>query len=211
MSGKVVLVTGGGRGVGRGITSRFLSAGASVVICGRQQPEDAGGAEFVAADVRESEQVDALVEHIVARYGRLDVAVNNAGGSPATPAATASPRFSAAIINLNLIAPLNVAQGANAVMQTQSSGGSIINIGSVSGLRPSPGTAAYGAAKAGLVNLTQTLAVEWAPLVRVNCVTAGMIETELAPLHYGDTAGVARVAATIPMGRMGTPGDVGDV
>ena len=96
-------------------------------------------------------------------------------------------------------------------MQTQDSGGTIIHIASVSGTRPSPGTAAYGAAKAGPLNLTETLAVEWAPKVRVNAVTAGMIRTEQAHLHYGDEAGIARVAATVPLGRLGEPRDVGNV
>jgi NAD(P)-dependent dehydrogenase (short-subunit alcohol dehydrogenase family) len=213
MSGKVVLVTGGARGVGRGITEGFLRAGAVVVICGRNKPDvlPAAGREqavFVAGDVREPDQVDAIVGAAMTRFGRLDVTVNNAGGSPYAPAATASPRFSAAIIALNLIAPLVVAQRANAVMQTQPEGGSIINIASVSGLRPSPGTAAYGAAKAGLINLTQTLAVEWAPKVRVNAVTAGLIRTEQAHLHYGDEAAVKAVGATVPLGRMGEPDDV---
>jgi NAD(P)-dependent dehydrogenase (short-subunit alcohol dehydrogenase family) len=126
------------------------------------------------------------------------------------PAATASPRFTQAIINLNLMAPLFFSQQANAVMQTQDAGGSIVNIGSISGVRPSPGSAAYGAAKAGLLNLSQTLAVEWAPKVRVNVVTGGIIETEQAHLHYGDADGVAAVARTIPMQRMGTPADIAD-
>src|SRR2546428_831041 len=91
LSGKVVIVTGGARGVGRGITERFLDAGATVVICGRTEPEALPeGVSFVAADVREPEQVAVLMETIVADHGRLDVAVNNAGGSPASDAATAS-------------------------------------------------------------------------------------------------------------------------
>jgi len=215
MSGKVVIVTGGGRGVGRGISSRFLEAGAEVVICGRNQPEElpAAGerrAHFVVADIREVAQIERVVSTATERFGRLDVLVNNAGGSPEADAATASPRFSAAILNLNLAAPLNFAQQANGVMQEQEEGGSIINIASVSGIRPSPGTAAYGAAKAGLLSLTQTLAVEWAPKVRVNAVTAGMIRTEQAHLHYGDETGVAAVGATVPLGRLGAPREVGD-
>jgi NAD(P)-dependent dehydrogenase (short-subunit alcohol dehydrogenase family) len=214
-SGKVVIVTGGARGVGLGITRRFLAAGADVVICGRTEPEALPAAEgrtavFSAADVRDVDQIAAVVEFATDRFGRLDVLVNNAGGAPEADAASASPRFSEAIIRLNLLAPLNFAQRANAVMQRQDSGGVIINIASVSATRPSPGTAAYGAAKAGLLSLTQSLAVEWAPKVRVNAITAGMIETELAHLHYGDAEGLAAVAATVPLERMGTPEDVGD-
>ena len=211
LDGRVALVTGGSRGIGRGIVERFLAAGASVMTCGRTQPEDLPeGAAFTTADVRDAEQVDALVTATVDRFGRLDVLVNNAGGSPPAEAATASPRFSTAIVTLNLLAPLFCAQRANAVMQAQDEGGSIVNIASVSGVRPSPGTAAYGAAKAGLINLTTSLAVEWAPKVRVNAVTAGLIRTEQAELHYGDEAGIARVAATVPLGRMGDAGDIAD-
>lgn len=215
MAGRSVVVTGGGRGVGRGISESFLAAGAEVVICGRSEPErppevEGRRAAFVSADVRELEQIDAVVRFALERTGRLDVLVNNAGGAPAADAATASPRFSEAILRLNLITPLHFAQKANAVMQDQPEGGVIINIASVSGIRPSPGTAAYGAAKAGLLSLTQTLAVEWAPKVRVVAVTAGMIRTEQSELHYGDEAGIAAVGATVPLGRMGEPGDVGD-
>jgi NAD(P)-dependent dehydrogenase (short-subunit alcohol dehydrogenase family) len=93
----------------------------------------------------------------------------------------------------------------------QGDGGSIINISSVSGIRPSPKSAAYGASKAGLVNFTMTAGMEWAPKVRVNCVTAGMVKTETAHLYYGDEAGVAAVAATVPVKRLMDPSDVGDV
>jgi NAD(P)-dependent dehydrogenase (short-subunit alcohol dehydrogenase family) len=214
-SGKVVIVTGGGKGVGVGISRRFLEAGADVVICGRSRPETLPQVEdrealFVQADIRDVEQVVRVVEFTMDTCGRLDILVNNAGGSPAADAATASPRFSEAIVRLNLIAPLNFAQKANEVMQKSEDGGSIINIASVSAERPSPGTAAYGAAKAGLLNLTRTLAVEWAPKVRVNAVTAGMIRTEQSYLHYGDEAGVAAVAATVPLGRLAEPEDIGD-
>lgn len=215
MGGRVVLVTGGTRGVGRGIAERFLEAGAQVVVCGRSAPAAlpaAGGrrAAFVSADVRDAEQAEHAVAFARQRFGRLDVLVNNAGGAPFAEAASASPRFHEKILSLNLTAPLHVAQRANAVMQDQDGGGAIVNVASVSGERPSPGTAAYGAAKAGLLSLTRTLAVEWAPKVRVNAVTAGMIRTEQAHLHYGDEAGIARVAATVPLGRLGTPRDVGD-
>lgn len=216
LTGKTAIVTGGTRGVGRGVAERLLSAGANVVVCGRKPTETlpavgTAHASYVEADVREVDQIARVIAHAQDRHGSLDILVNNAGGAPFADAATVSPRFSESIIRLNLIAPLNFAQQANRVMQLQPNGGCIINIASVSGARPSPGTAAYGAAKAGLLNLTTSLAVEWAPKVRVNAITAGPILTEQASLHFGDAAGIERVAATIPLGRLGTPRDVGDV
>jgi NAD(P)-dependent dehydrogenase (short-subunit alcohol dehydrogenase family) len=221
--GRVAIVTGGGRGIGRAVAEAFLAAGADVMVCGRTEiadgalPEVSDGpatvrrAGFFAADVRDPDQASALVEATVGRYGRLDVLVNNAGGSPYADAATASPRLMASIVNLNLLAPLYCAQAANAVMQGQDDGGVIVNMASVSGLRPSPGTAAYGAAKAGLLNLTQSLAVEWAPKVRVNAVSAGLVTTEAGDDHYGGPEGIAAAAATVPLGRFGTPGDVAGI
>ncbi len=208
LAGRVVLVTGGVRGVGAGISAVFAAQGATVVTCARR-PVDGLPYEFHPCDVRDDASVEALIGAVVAEHGRLDVVVNNAGGSPYVAAADASAKFSAKIIELNLLGPLSVSQHANAVMQTQDTGGTIVNISSVSGRRPTPGTAAYGAAKAGIDNLTATLAVEWAPKVRVNSVVVGMVETEQSELFYGDAESVAAVAATVPLGRLAKPSDIG--
>jgi NAD(P)-dependent dehydrogenase (short-subunit alcohol dehydrogenase family) len=215
-AGQGVVITGGTKGIGAGIAREFLSAGAQVLVCGRTEPADASllpasgaaAAAFVRADVRDPDQAQRLIHAAVDLFGRVDVVISNAGGSPPAAAATASPRFHAKVIELNLIAPLHVAQSANAVMQGQADGGSIIMIGSVSGTRPSPGTAAYGAAKAGLHSLATSLAVEWAPKVRVNCVVPSLVMTESAAAAYGSGAGLAAVAGTVPLGRIATPEDV---
>ena len=212
--GPVVLVTGGTRGIGAGIARGFLRSGARVLVCGRTEPAELPCTEgrtavFTQADIRGPEQAAATVQHAVDLFGRLDVVVSNAGGSPYAAAATASPRFHAKVIELNLIAPLHIAQAANAVMQDQG-GGSIIMVGSVSGTRPSPGTAAYGAAKAGLHHLVTSLAIEWGPAVRVNCVVPGFVATEAVAEQYGDPDKVAAVTATVPLRRFATPDDVAE-
>jgi NAD(P)-dependent dehydrogenase (short-subunit alcohol dehydrogenase family) len=204
---QVVVVTGGSRGVGAAIVAAFVAAGAQVVTCGRT-PTEVEGAVFVTADVRQADQARQVIDTAAQRFGRVDVLVNNAGGSPHVMADASSPRFIEAIVGLNLLAPFYCAQAAHDVMVGQTSGGAIVNVGSISGLRPSPGTSAYGAAKAGLINLTSTLAVEWAPKVRVNCVSAGLLMTDAGDEHYGGPEGLARVAATVPLGRMGAPDDV---
>jgi len=211
---RIVLITGGGKGVGRGITEQFLAQGDHVIICGRSQPDELPSAngsqpEFIEANLKDVNSTAALIEAIQSQHGRLDVLINNAGGSPFAMAADTSPRYNDSIMRLNLLAPFQLATAANAIMQRQGSGGTILFVGSVSGLRPSPGTAAYGAAKAGIINLTQSLAVEWAPKVRVACVSPGLIRTEQSHLHYGDEAGIAAVAKTVPMGRLGSPEDIG--
>jgi NAD(P)-dependent dehydrogenase (short-subunit alcohol dehydrogenase family) len=212
-TGKVAIVTGGTRGLGRAIVETLLDAGCEVETCGRTVPERlpaANGREarFSVLDVRDPEAVNAYVAQVGERHGRLDILVNNAGGSPQADAATASPRFSAAIITLNLLAPLYMAQAARPLLAKAFGGGSIINIASISGIRPSPGTAAYGAAKAGLINLGESLAQEWGPEVRVNSVVVGLVETETAEQTYGSAAARDRIASTLPLRRFGNGADV---
>ena len=208
LTDRVVLVTGGVRGVGAGISAVFAGQGATVVTCARR-PVEGLPYEFHSCDVRDDDAVAAMVDKVVANHGRLDVVVNNAGGSPYVLTADASAKFNRKIIELNLFGPLSVSQHANRHMQTQWQGGSIINVASVSGRRPTPGTAAYGAAKAGVESLTNTLAVEWAPKVRVNALVVGMVETEQADLFYGDADSIAAISANVPLGRLAKPADVG--
>lgn len=188
------------------MVSAFAGAGYRVVTCGRHEPGEMPDADFSVCDVRDPDQVAAMVSGVGDRYGRLDVVVNNAGGTPYADAAAMSPRLFERVVALNLLAPFYVAQQANRIMQTQPAGGVIINIGSTSALRPAPGVAPYVAAKAGLVGLTRALAVEWAPKVRVVQVTPGLLRTELVTETYGTD--VEAVEATVPSRRFGTGADV---
>lgn len=213
LEGKVAIVTGGTRGIGAVIVRRLLEAGCEVVTCGRNEPEclpEVNGrrASFQACDIRKAEQAQALVEATIAQHGRLDIVVNNAGGSPHADAATASPRFSEAILALNLLAPLHVSQAAYPHLREAK--GAIVNIASVAAVRPSPGTAIYGAAKAGLVSLTKSLAQEWGPDVRVNAIIVGLIETETAEQTYGTERAQERIANSLPLKRMGRGEDIAD-
>ncbi|MDE0163242.1 MAG: SDR family oxidoreductase [Acidimicrobiaceae bacterium] len=216
MTGRTVIVTGATMGLGRVIATRFLEHGADVIACARREPEApiaAGSREaaFVAADVRDPDQIGAVVAEAVSLAGRIDVLVNNAGGAPPAETATVSPRFNEKVIALNLVAPLTFAQAVHPVMSAQEDGGVIINISSVAGIRPTPAGAAYGAAKAGLDSLTQTLAHEWGPSIRVLSVMVGLLRTEQAHLYYGDEAGIEAVGRTLALGRLGSPDEVADV
>ncbi|MFD3515155.1 SDR family oxidoreductase [Streptomyces sp. NPDC058657] len=212
LDGRVAVVTGGTRGVGAGIAQAFLEAGARVVICARRPPEQpvaAAGrrADFHPVDLRATDALGAFFAGVVERYGRLDVLVNNAGGTPYRLLGEGTAQRHARVVELNLIAPMAASLAAYAHLRAAR--GSVVMIGSVSGTRPSPGTAAYGAAKAGLDGLARSMAVEWAPEVRVNTLTPGMVRTELSHLHYGDADGLAAVARTVPAGRLAEPSDIG--
>lgn len=209
LDGRVAVVTGGTRGVGAGIARAFRRAGAEVVVCARRPPQaPVAGAGFVPLDLRDPAAVGEFFDGVAARYGRLDVLVNNAGGTPYRPLGAGDAARHARVIELNLTAPLTASLAAYGHLKAAR--GSIVMIGSVSGGRPSPGTAAYGAAKAGLESLARSMAVEWAPEVRVNTLVLGMVRTELSHLHYGDEEGIEAVGRTVPLGRLAEPSEIGD-
>ncbi|MFI8361157.1 SDR family oxidoreductase [Streptomyces sp. NPDC085612] len=213
LDGRVVVVTGGTRGVGAGIARSFLAAGAHVAVCARRPPAapvsaDGREASYTPVDLRDADAVREFFDTVAAHHGRLDCLVNNAGGTPYRLLGEGAPEHHARVVALNLLAPMTASLAARPWLRR--SRGSVVMIGSVSGTRPSPGTAAYGAAKAGLESLARSMAVEWAPEVRVNTLVLGMVRTELSHLHYGDETGIAAVGATVPLGRLAEPSDVGE-
>ncbi|MEG3586289.1 MAG: SDR family oxidoreductase [Actinomycetota bacterium] len=211
--GQVVVVTGGTKGIGKVIAENFLRVGAEVVVCARNAPEvpiayDGRQANFVTCDVRDHEQIKTVIALCEDSYGKLDILVNNAGGAPPADSSTASERFTRSVIDLNLVSTILFSQEAANLIRKSIGTGVILNISSVSGMRANPLGVAYGAAKAGVINATETLALEWGPNIRVVSITAGLILTDESRSFYGDDESVAKIAATLPMQRLGDPQDV---
>ena len=212
-NGQTIIVTGGGKGIGRGITTAFAKAGAHVAICGRSAPETfdqeiADCIHFIELDIREAENAEKLIDFAASIGHPVTTLINNAGGGPPVASAEASPSLTEKVIKLNLLAPIYLSQAVYNYMYANHLNGSIINISSVSATRSSPGTVAYGAAKAGLINVTTSLAMEWAPDVRVNAIIVGLVKTEASEAHYGGEKGMAYLADNLPMKRMGQPQDI---
>jgi len=225
LNDKTVVVTGGGRGIGRGIALSMAAAGARVVVAGRSREaldsavaemQDLGGTALaVPTDITDRSSVEGLIARTIDSFGYIDCWVNNAGGANA---ADASPLLDLAedqwdrVVNLNLKATFFACQAAARAMHR---GGSIINISSRSGSFPNPRTGHYGATKAGLDSLTATMSVEWGHRdIRVNAIAPGMVLTEVnqAPNGSLSTPGRReRQVNTVPLGRLGEARDVGDL
>ncbi len=218
LDGHVAVVTGGGRGLGAGIASAFAKVGASVVVAARRTHEIEAVAESIVAaggsalavttDVTDEAALQRLAQSAVDRYGKLTDWVNNAGGSPMRMPARELPRDEwHRTIALNLTAVYTGSLIARRHMER----GSIINITSGAGTGPVPGSAHYGAAKAGVNSLTWTLAAEFAPDIRVNAVAPGAIPTEVMLQAVGKTEHQLDELLeewNIPLGRLGTPDDI---
>jgi len=222
LDGTVAVVTGGSRGVGVGIAREFLLAGASVVTCSRQEldpppatdgldPSAAARAVHLRCDHRDPAQVAELVARTCDTFGRIDVLVNNAGGSPTASAAKSSGGYFASVLALNLVGPFVMSRAVNEVMQAQDEGGVIVNISSLIAEMAAPGLAGYGAAKAGLNHLTRTLAVEWGPKVRVVGLGLGSMSTPSFEEYLSRQPPPTRqiLIDGVGLGRLGTPEEMG--
>jgi NAD(P)-dependent dehydrogenase (short-subunit alcohol dehydrogenase family) len=210
-SNQTVVVTGGSRGIGRQICESYAAAGARVHTCSRREPEspfDHPSIQIESVDVRDSEATASWLERCASETGGIDVLVNNAGGAPSVPSSEISPERTHKILDLNLNAPLVLCQQVHRYMIHRALGGTIVNIVSISSNRPTPGSVAYGAAKSGLLNATESLAVEWGPQIRVNCIVSGLVVTELTEGHYGDAAQKQKITASIPAGRFAMPHEI---
>ncbi len=216
LDGQVAVVTGSGQGIGRAIAVGLANAGCDVVLNARRTADLAVTAALIEAEGRRALVVDGdirglsetLAERTIERFGRLDVWVNNVGGSDEKTVRalvdTSDETFRSQL-ELNLVTAF---QGAKAAARRMTTGGAIVNISSGAGMRGSPYTGPYAAAKAALNNLTETLALELAPLIRVNTVAPGPVATEAFTEVLGTDGRHDEIAASIPLGRMGTPDDI---
>jgi 7-alpha-hydroxysteroid dehydrogenase len=217
VDGKVALVTGAGKGIGEDIALALAEAGADVAVCSRTQADvddtaakiEARGRRALATtcDVRETTQLSDLVLETVTTFGRLDVLVNNAGGSFPKPALETSEAAFEKILRFNLTSPFLLTQFVVPEMVRTAGRGAIVNISSGASTLVVPGLVGYAAAKAGLNQMTRVLAQELAPKVRVNAIVVGQIDTPGAADALSDDVRVEAVA-NIPMARLGNPRDI---
>lgn len=211
-----VLITGGGSGIGAAAARRFAAAGAAVAVLDRRAAaaeavaEEVGGLAVVA-DVADPVGVTAAVDEVAARLGgTLDVVVSNAGVGNWKPLTDYTDAEWRVLLDVNLSGAFYVLRAAVPHLRA-AGGGSIVHVASLNAHRAVPGEGPYSAAKAGVVNLTRTAALELAPTIRVNCVSPGVVATPLTAPITGDAALLDAVTGAIPAGRVATPEEVADV
>ncbi len=195
LTGRVVLVTGGQRGIGRGISEAFILAGADVVTCGRSDVDDPlPGTTHLTCDVRDADAVQALVDEIVATYGRLDVLVNNAGGALGlAPLAEADDDHWRGMWETNVLGLMFVTRALLPKLEA-SGDGHIVNIGSIAGFETYPGGAGYTSVKHGVRAITRTLRIELlGKPVRITEINPGLVETEFSIVRLGSEERAAKV------------------
>ncbi|MGW1954595.1 SDR family oxidoreductase [Streptomyces sp. NPDC001920] len=215
LSGKVALVTGASRGIGYGVAEALVARGDRVVITGRgedalKEAVEQLGAEravYVAGKAHDEAHQALAVERAMEAFGRVDFLVNNAGTNPVFgPLADLDLGVARKVFETNVISALGFAQKTWHAWQ-KDNGGAIVNIASVAGIAPSPFIAAYGVSKAAMINLTQQMAHEFAPKVRVNAIAPAVVKTKFAQALYEGREDEA--AAAYPLGRLGVPSDIG--
>ncbi|GGX04186.1 3-ketoacyl-ACP reductase [Streptomyces malachitofuscus] len=215
LSGKVALITGASRGIGYGVAEALVARGDRVCITGRTEDAlkeaveklGADRAVYVAGKAHDEAHQAVAVERAMEAFGRVDYLVNNAGTNPVFGAiADLDLNVARKVFETNVISALGFAQKTWQAWQ-KDNGGAIVNIASVAGLAPSPFIAAYGVSKAALINLTQQLAHEFAPKVRVNAIAPAVVKTKFAQALYEGREEEA--AAGYPLGRLGVPSDIG--
>jgi NAD(P)-dependent dehydrogenase (short-subunit alcohol dehydrogenase family) len=216
LDGKTALITGGSRGIGRGIAQAFADSGARVMITSRKADscEEAAAAigndcRWFASNVGYPDQAEAVVDHTLAEFGAIDILVNNAGANPyAGPTIEIDvPRWEKTL-QVNVTAPLVLTKLCWEKYMKEGPGGcSVINISSVGGLTTNIQLGAYDVAKAALIHLTKQLAAELGPKVRVNCIAPGLIKTDFARILWEGERG-KQVAESYPLGRLGEVEDI---
>ncbi|MFD4686085.1 SDR family oxidoreductase [Streptomyces sp. NPDC058461] len=215
LSGKVALVTGASRGIGYGVAEALLARGDRVCITGRNEDALKEAVERLGADrvigvagkAHDEAHQAAAVDRTMEAFGRVDHLVNNAGTNPVFGAiADLDLNVARKVFETNVVSALGFAQRTWHAWQ-KDNGGAIVNIASVAGLSASPFIGAYGVSKAAMINLTQQLAHEFAPRVRVNAIAPAVVKTKFAQALYEGRE--AEAAASYPLGRLGVPADIG--
>lgn len=219
LKGKVAIVTGGGRGIGRGIVERFLEEGARVAVLQRRELEgelaSRSGVKHFAVDLQDIVSLQIAVVAVAEHFGRIDVLVNNAGMMFESSISEIAPEKWDLMMAVNLRAPLFLTQAVLPYLRV-SGGGSIINIGSIEGIGANPEHAAYSASKGGLHGMTKAMAVDLgADNIRCNAIAPGWIATDLSEAYIDGmqdpAAARARLNGLHPVGRVGAPSDIGDL